>query len=198
MKASLIFSSTSHSINVQKVFIKMTHNMKAFTSLTSDRSSKSSSRKHSTFDVQFLKLSMSGNRCYSINPSDQPRNSWSTLFKRPRIVIDSKATNRSTNVYVRVLRTGSLAPRRLRRRECASAAKTRGGANDADMSESPRSCLVAEAITHKSLIGEHDVERMSGELSLVKMHYEEMTTTHYGCFICEGALGSMNLARRNV
>ena len=56
MKASLIFSSTSHSINVQKVNFATLHHLSIILMFT--RSSKSCYQKPSTYAVQFPRSSM--------------------------------------------------------------------------------------------------------------------------------------------
>ena len=65
MRASLIFSSTSHSINVQKVWTYFTCHITQLTNLT--RFSKSSSAKPLTSNALFLRLKISANRFYCTN-----------------------------------------------------------------------------------------------------------------------------------
>ena len=67
MKASLIFSSTSHSINVQKVCLR--HAGVVDDMLILPRSSRSYSQKLSTFDAQYPRSNTSASRCCSINRS---------------------------------------------------------------------------------------------------------------------------------
>ena len=70
MRASLIFSSTSHSINVQKVWTFFTCHMIQLTNLT--RSSKSSSAKPLTSNALSPRLKISANPRYCTNPYSQP------------------------------------------------------------------------------------------------------------------------------
>ena len=67
MKASLIFSSTSHSINVQKVRTFKTQD-RPTSANTPSRSSRSSSQKPSTCAARFRKSKTSANRSCSTNP----------------------------------------------------------------------------------------------------------------------------------
>ena len=70
MKAPLIFSSTSHSINVQKVCAAQHEARPTETCQHSFffRSSKSCFQKHSIYVAQYPKSNTSANHCFSINP----------------------------------------------------------------------------------------------------------------------------------
>lgn len=70
MRASLIFSSTSHSINVQKVWTYSTCHITQLTNLI--RFSKSSSAKPLTSNALFLRLKISANRFYCTNLYSRP------------------------------------------------------------------------------------------------------------------------------
>lgn len=70
MRASLIFSSTSHSINVQKVWIYFAYLITQLTNLT--RFSKSSSAKPSTLNALFPRLKISANPFYCTNLYSRP------------------------------------------------------------------------------------------------------------------------------
>lgn len=68
MKASLIFSSTSHSINVQKVRVAKHMQDKA---LTFDRSSRSCCPRRSTSSVRYRRSRTLASRCYSTKTSSR-------------------------------------------------------------------------------------------------------------------------------
>lgn len=70
MRASLIFSSTSHSINVQKVWTYFTCDITQLTNLT--RFSKSSLAKPLTSNALFPRLKISANRFYCTNLYSRP------------------------------------------------------------------------------------------------------------------------------
>jgi GTPase SAR1 family protein len=68
MKASLIFSSTSHSINVQKVGLAIPSHRQVYSLTQNLRSSRSSSQKPSTYVARFRKSKTLASRSYSTNP----------------------------------------------------------------------------------------------------------------------------------
>lgn len=67
MRASLIFSSTSHSINVQKVDLKSSPAREIWLSISAIRSSRSSSPKPSTLNVPSQRLKTLASHYFSIN-----------------------------------------------------------------------------------------------------------------------------------
>lgn len=67
MKASLIFSSTSHSINVQKVSRAHWRTSPSSRADKESRSSRSCSRKHSTCAARYRRSSTSASLCFCIS-----------------------------------------------------------------------------------------------------------------------------------
>ena len=94
MKASLIFSSTSHSINVQKVSLDNSHRGTKCLLTFYRRSSRSCSRRLLTCAVRSRKSSTWASHCYytskSVEDSEPRSRKRSTGAKKARIVANSK------------------------------------------------------------------------------------------------------------